>query len=105
MPVDINGRQNKARVYKKCRNANICLFLEDGKLAQCGFPFLMRHFADYFNLSMKIHKNDYVDIFKIKDLKKVFKKFSKPIPSCRYCKAVRIAEPWDVSKRQLEEWI
>ncbi|MCL1945938.1 MAG: radical SAM protein [Chitinivibrionia bacterium] len=108
--TDITGSQNIETAYSNCASGNICLYLEDGKLATCGLPFFTKHFNKYFNHSEvkfdEPSKEDFVDIFKVNSLDEIFERFTRPIPYCRYCKpdSVKFGK-WELSERKIEEWI
>jgi organic radical activating enzyme len=105
---DISGSQNIEEAYRKCIYGNTCLFLEDGKLCQCGFPLLVKHFNKYFNKNDCKYdeptENDFVDIFKVNSLDEILEKFRHPIPYCRYCTNYFIHPDWEISKKQIDEW-
>jgi MoaA/NifB/PqqE/SkfB family radical SAM enzyme len=83
--LDISGKQNKIKNFRICASANTCTFLDDGKLATCCAPFLIRHFNKYFGQEIHTSENDYIDIYKAKNINEIFDFLRKPIPFCRYC--------------------
>jgi len=107
---DFTGSQNIETSYRRCEAGNVCLFLEDGKLATCGLPFFTKHFNKYFSGGeVKFDEpsnEDYVDIFKVNSLDEILEKFTRPIPYCRYCNPGGIKfGKWELSERKIEEWI
>ena len=107
---DFTGSRNILTAFRNCDIGNVCLFLEDGKLATCGLPLYAKHFNKYFNHSeVKFDEptqEDYVDIFKVSSLDEILTKVARPIPYCRYCKPDNVKfGKWGPSERKMEEWI
>jgi hypothetical protein len=55
----------------------------------------------------EITENDYIDIYKARNIDEVLDFFAKPAPFCRYCDFSKISfgRKWSVSERKLSEWI
>jgi organic radical activating enzyme len=103
--LDIKGTQEVYNNFEKCNNANRTIFLQNGKLATCGAPFLIKHFNEYFQQNLTVTDKDYIDIYNAKNLHQILTFLSNPIPFCRYCMPDNIRIKWERSKRNILEWI
>jgi organic radical activating enzyme len=104
-PLDLDGKQNIKKNFYSCRSANMCIYLEDGKLSTCGKPLLIKHFNSYFSLDIKTTTEDYIDIYKENNIKNILRSLCKPIPFCRYCNLKHSLVSWSVSQKNISEWI
>ncbi|MDR2406625.1 MAG: radical SAM protein, partial [Bacteroidales bacterium] len=93
--------------FSKCPQANWCISLQDGKLFTCGTIPYIRHLNKYFNQNFKVTDDDFIDIFRAKDINEILDFLCRPPPFCRYCnqKAIVRYLEWGVSKREISEWI
>ena len=119
LPLDLNGLQCIMKNRKFCLTVNTCIFLKDGRLATCCLPLVADRFNNYFSKDMGTRSDsfepttleatddDSIDIYKAKDIGEVYEFLSKPIPFCRYCriKSWEIGIEWEVSKKEITEWI
>jgi hypothetical protein len=107
VPFDITGGQDAVKNFRICYGANFCINLEDGKLATCPIPFVIRHFNRYFNLNIPVAEHDCIDIFRAKDIGEIFDFLRKPPPICAYCnlKGAVYGIDWAVSKKEITEWV
>jgi organic radical activating enzyme len=108
LPKDIQGRQDIDANFKLCVVANFCIFLKDGKLATCCLPLIAGRFNEYFHRDiLRTAETDYIDIYAAKDIGEILDFLCKPIPFCRYCKINdwEVGVKWDVSKKEISEWI
>lgn len=105
-PMDVDGNQDATTNFLDCRDANKCIFLRDGKLFTCVEPPNIHHFNKYFGTDIKVTEKDYIDIYKVNDIKEILDFLAKPIPFCKYCnvKARKYHIPWDRSKKDISEW-
>jgi len=106
---DITGYQDVVAAYRNCEYGGQCIFLEDGKLAQCGFVFLSRYFNEYFSDSEYKYdepgEDDYIDIYRVGSIDEILDRFTRPIPFCRYCEPDRKKKTeWGLSEKRIEEW-
>lgn len=105
-PMDISGKQNIKINFDLCKWANVCIFLENGKLYTCVVPALIKHLNRHFSLDFKTSSKDYIDIYKVKDISEVFSFLNKPIPFCRYCLPQKEElTKWEISNKSISEWI
>ncbi|MDR2746419.1 MAG: radical SAM protein [Treponema sp.] len=107
VPFDVEGRQNVVENFRTCYGANFCVNLEDGKLATCPIPFVIKHFNKYFNQQVAVTERDYIDIFKVKNIGEIFDFLRRPAPICAFCnlKGITYGIDWAVSKKEITEWI
>jgi hypothetical protein len=107
VPFDINGKQNFVKNFRVCYGANFCINLEDGRLATCPIPFVIKHFNKFFNQDIPVKENDCIDIFKVKTIDEIFEFLRTPAPICAYCnlKKITYGIDWAVSKKEITEWI
>jgi len=107
VPIDINGKQDPVKNFRICYGANFCINLEEGKLATCPIPFVIKHFNKYFNKNIPVTEKDYIDIFKVKNIDEIYNFLSKPAPICAYCdlKGIVYGIKWAVSRKDISEWI
>jgi MoaA/NifB/PqqE/SkfB family radical SAM enzyme len=105
--LDIQGKQNIKKSFAKCYQANNCINLLDGKLATCPTVFYAKYVSKQFNINMQVTENDYIDIYKAKNIQEIKEFLCKPVPFCRYCNVKgRVGEglKWEVSKKDISEW-
>jgi MoaA/NifB/PqqE/SkfB family radical SAM enzyme len=104
--LDLEGKQNPGRSYKLCELANFCIQLVNGKLYQCETTAFVKYFNSYFNKHLEINEQDYVDIYKVKNLDEILEFLHKPTPFCKYCKTKDVDfVKWESSKKDLNEWV
>jgi MoaA/NifB/PqqE/SkfB family radical SAM enzyme len=106
VPIDVNGKQNIKKNFKKCFRANQCIQLQDGKLYTCQTVPYINYFNERFNQNLKVSNKDYIDIYKAKNIDEILVFLSKPIPFCRYCNINKtvFGLQWDISKKDILEW-
>jgi organic radical activating enzyme len=107
LPFDLNGNQNIYSNFKKCFKSNICSFLYEGKMYTCPTIPCIKQFNNAFNKSLKVTKEDYINIYEVKDISEIFEFLAKPVPFCRYCriKSIKKNIPWGISKKEIGEWV
>ena len=106
-PLDTSGGQDIKESYRLCFMANYCFTLENGRMYTCPVIAHMQHFNSSFNQKFTVSKRDSIDIHEVGSIDEVLSFMCKPMPFCRYCnKKDRInGIKWEVSKRDLSEWI
>jgi hypothetical protein len=105
--LDISGSHDIKQNFKKCDEANWCISLENGRLSTCSKIFYIRHFNKYFGTNFDVSENDYIDIYKVKNMDEIFRFLCKPVPFCRFCNIDgKITDlEWGISKREITEWV
>jgi organic radical activating enzyme len=107
MPLDIQGKQNIKWNFLRCYRANTCISLIDGKLSTCFTPLYIKDINKYFGQNFVVTEEDYIDIYKVKNIGEILDFLCKPIPFCRYCaiKDYKLGIPWGISKKESKEWL
>ena len=102
--LDEKGVQNIKNSYRKCKP--MCPQLYGDKFYMCQKPANIKYINKYFSKEFIVSSDDYIDIYKINDVKKLIKYLRKPIPFCRYCNrdATDKDVTWCISKRVFSEW-
>ena len=106
LPKDMEGRQNIIDNINLCLVANFCIFLREGKLSTCCLPLLINCFNVYFGKNIEVSENDFIDIYKAKNIEEIYNFLSKPMPFCRFCKIREweVGIKWGVSQKEKSEW-
>lgn len=106
LPLDLDGRQPIEYNFYACYLANACHTLKHGKMYTCSTVPHAQHFNDYYKCNLQFSEDDCIDIYKVKDKKEILEFMSKPIPFCRYCNVKgRKIQKWEVSKKDINEWV
>jgi MoaA/NifB/PqqE/SkfB family radical SAM enzyme len=108
MPLDLSGGQNTAQSYKNCiMSWGMCVTLREGKIFSCAVAAHIKLFNKYFNQNLAVTDADFVSLDKINSKKELLEYLCKPIPFCRYCRTKEntFGEIWDVSKKEITEWV
>jgi MoaA/NifB/PqqE/SkfB family radical SAM enzyme len=107
MPMDINGRQNPKKSNALCGFSNFCVQLVEGKLYKCPRIAYIKFFNKHFNVNLEVAEDDYIDIYRVKDMDEILDKLRKPAPFRRYCKLDILYNDvgWERSKKEISEWI
>ena len=107
MALDLTGSQDKSEMHKICwQNKGSCNYFEDGKFYQCCVAGNIIHFNNYFKQNLEVTKNDYLDIYKVKNSEDIKRYFNSPIDFCRYCnmKEQKQNLQFEISKKDISDW-
>lgn len=104
MPFDLNGKQKLNRNIPECYHFNNCVQMYHGKIFNCSIAANVKHFNKFFE--QKLPEDGFIDIYKVKNRKKLERKLSRPLPLCNYCKIMERTydNEWGISKRDIREW-
>lgn len=104
--LDINGKQYPKDSYDRCHaTKRVYTMLVDGKIYCCYMASQIHHFNNYFNTNLKIEASDYLDIYKIKNKKEIWKFLETPPPFCKYCVCDHGESiNWGFTKKDIKEW-
>lgn len=105
--LDLNGKHNPKESFLNCRlDDKSWFFLDHGKLYKCARNAYIRHFNNYFNKNLEVTQDDYVDIYKIKNIDEILQFCAKPSPFCKYCanEKNKYSYPWSKSEKKITEW-
>lgn len=107
IPLDPEGQQNPVTNFINCFHANNCVFLKNGKLYTCTIAPNIEHFNKYFNKNIPLTDRDGIDIHKAQSIDEILEFLAKPIPFCKYCnvKGRTFGHKWEISKKDISEWI
>jgi hypothetical protein len=107
VPYDLSGKQNPVKNFRICYGANMCINLENGRLATCPIPFVIKQFNNFFHQNIPVLKSDTIDIYKVKNIEEIFDFLRQPNTQCKYCnlKGIKYGINWSVSKRDINEWV
>ena len=99
---NLNSNINKDTCIMRPR----CNNMYDGKLYPCTVIAYIRHFNKRFNTDFEISQNDYIDLYKINNLKEIEKFLStNQFPFCKYCIPDFKEVNWETSyKHTIDEW-
>lgn len=108
--IDLKGTQDASEKFRICPCCGVKTTYARGNLYYCYTGAFIKSFIDYFNLDIKITKDDYIKIGKIKDIQELYDFFSGVKPICKYCKyclTTQYGKPgidWGFTKKELSEW-
>lgn len=104
--IDLEGQNNPVNSFAECHISNYGNFLMEGKLYGCPFSCQsFRIFNKKFNQKLRLTENDFLDIYKIKDMQEVIDFAARPKFYCRYCSGKINGFEWEHSKGNINEWI
>lgn len=108
MSLDLKGKQNSKKMSELCwHNKGGCTYFADGKFYQCTTVGNIHNFNNHFKTDLIVTKNDYADIYKIKNGIDIINFLNKrPIPFCKYCNINKrvYGLPFEISKKEITEW-
>lgn len=104
--ITLEGTNNPVKSFAKCHISNFGNFLMEGKLYGCPFSCQSyRIFNKKFGTNLRMSEKDYLDIYKVQDMKEIFDFAAKPRPYCRYCSNLERGFEWERSKQDISEWV
>lgn len=105
-PLDLSGSQDAMESFIHCANANACHTLERGSLYTCSIAPNIQAFNNFYGKNVPLTEEDGIDIYKAQSAEEILEFLAKPINFCRYCnvKGRTYDHPWEVSKKDINEW-
>lgn len=104
--IDLNGENDPVRSFFECHIANYGNFLMEGRFYGCPFSCqACRIFNKKFGRNLKLSEGDYLDIYKVRDMRELFEFAAKPRYFCRYCSGLHRELNWERSSQDISEWI
>lgn len=82
---DETKSQNKDENFKICIMSKTCANLKNGKIYPCPIVNNIGRYNEYYSKNLEVTKDDYVDIYNVKDAKEIYEFLAKPVPFCSYC--------------------
>ncbi len=106
IPLDLEGRQDARKNFKRCFHANYMIFLKKGRLSPCTVAPNIEHFNKYFQMAIPISPEDSIDIYKVQSAQEILEFLCQPIPFCKYCYVDKrtFGHPWKRSEKDIKEW-
>lgn len=108
-PLDLSGSQNMDFNFRRCSEGNNCTNINilKGKLYVCPVVSNIKYFNKFFNYSLPVLKEDYLNLKDIANIKDIINFISHPTPFCRFCnvQARTFNNKWEISKKDISEWI
>jgi len=86
IPIGVKGLQDHKKSFGKYFLAGNCFQLIKRKIFKCTRIAYINYFNVTFNQCFEIGKDDYVDIYKIKNINEILHLLLTPARFCRYCK-------------------
>lgn len=104
--MDLSGKQNIQETFKKCHSQpRVCTMFIDGKIYSCYIASQIHHFNNFFKTNLELLEEDYLDIYKVKNIEEILEFLETPKPFCRYCIYDHYGcISWDYSKLDIKEW-
>ena len=107
MPLDLSGKQNARDSFLRCSSANRCVALDNGRIYTCSLIPYVKYFNAHFGQHLPVTEDDYLNIYKVKNIDEILNFLCRPMPFCRFCNQKGMI--WDigygVSKKEMSEWI
>lgn len=107
-PIDIEGNVSKKDSFDLCTQINLCIRMKNGKIYPCNTTACIEHFNKYFGKTLElIPGKDFLELEKVESIDEVFKFLITPPHFCRYCNraGVTFGYDWEVSKKDISEWV
>ena len=81
--------------------------LNAGKLYKCSYAAYSRHLCKRFGVDISFYDQDYIDIYKISNIREIYSYLSRSIPFCSHCNPTKSTymNKWDYSSFDILEWI
>jgi MoaA/NifB/PqqE/SkfB family radical SAM enzyme len=113
-PLSRDRKSRPKNNFRNCWHANRCIHLRDGRLS-CAVVSYINILTGAItngggggqNRKFEVCENDYIDIYRAKNIDGILDFLTKPIPFCRYCdfRNISFGRKWAVSEKKLSEWI
>lgn len=100
--INIKGDSDKENVFNECP-IKYCTFLREGKLYTCTVAANSQIINKTFGWT--IPGDDCIDIYEAVTDIEILEFLAKPIATCAYCSQDVKWFPWEISKRNMKEWL
>jgi hypothetical protein len=106
LPLDLEGTQDAADSFERCRGVNNCPTLRDGRLYPCAFCAYIDIFEDRFGVEgVEAGPDDSISIYDEDDPYVIMDFLLSPVPWCSHCDFDSMTNyEWARSERCIEEW-
>lgn len=107
LALDESASNRPIENFVRCPRANACIFVSHGKVFNCATMANVNHYNNCFGTNFELCKDDYVDIYSIKDVHDIFEKLCNPKPFCRFCNIDnrKYGVRWEKSQISPDEWL
>lgn len=107
LSLDGSASNRPLENFVRCPRANACIFVSHGKVFNCATMANINHYNNCFGTNFELCKDDYVDIYSIKDVHDIFEKLCNPKPFCRFCNIDnrKYGVRWEKSQISPDEWL
>lgn len=104
--INLRGDSNPVESFANCHISNYGNFLMEGKIYSCPFSCQSyRIFNKKFHQNLRMTEKDFLDIYKVQDMKEILEFAARPKYYCRYCRGLSPLFDWTRSKQKIEEWV
>ena len=106
LPLDLEGKQDPADSFERCRGANNCVVLRDGRLYPCAYAAYVDLFEKRFGVEgLEPSIDDWVPVDDPRGAWGIMDFLLKPVPWCRFCDfGAMETYSWARSTRSIDEW-
>ncbi len=106
LKLELNEKGNVGVDNSNCSRKFRCNNMYHGKFYPCSAIVYVRHLNKKFNTNFVVTENDYIDLYKVKNINEVKEFLKKPQPFCdNYCKVCPKKVDWELVKEHtLSEW-
>ncbi len=101
--MNLEGSSDGPAAFRVCKSHFVCPFLRNGRIYTCAIPALVPFFNDRFGYDIPTDPGINVHSPTTTG-HRVLEYLEKPIETCRWCSYDLPSFPWQVSKRNIEEW-
>ena len=104
----MNLNKKREKVKQSCGKQFVCISMHFGKLYPCVTIAYVRHLNKKFNTNFVVTEDDYIDLYKVKDINEVKEKIltTSVLPFCEYCRKKPTEMKWESSEEHtLSEWL
>lgn len=103
--ISLNNSRDKNISFKDCRSHFYCPALKQGKLYQCSGLAYIHLLFKHFNIKSR-HLPEGLNIYNSKiDFNEIIKFINTPDSSCENCFYGSNSYKWEISKKEMSEWI
>lgn len=104
--INLKGDSDPAESFSCCHISNYGNFLMEGKFYGCPFSCQSyRIFNKKFNKNLRMTEQDFIDIYKVHDMREILEFAARPKYYCRYCTGLSPLFDWSRSNGVISEWV
>lgn len=103
--LNLNKTHPEQDAINNCRDENYCPALKHGKIYQCSALANFEIFKNHYNLKSFPMASGYDIYSKDASYKSIIDFIDKADILCSHCFYCEVSFPWDISKRNVSEWL